>query len=480
MKGGEVPFLDAFTRRSLPLIRTSTEAAMRYVVVVDGEHYPPVVRSALDELVARGHEVLGAVLAGGREKLPKEGVEAFGDVRVVTGEDPRVSLEAALSEWPAEGVLDLSDEPVLDYRRRHQLAAVALFNGVPYEGAGFSFTPPPRPKVAARPTLAIIGTGKRTGKTAVGGFSARTLDASGHRPVVVSMGRGGPPEPEVLRGDEIELGPADLLALADQGKHAASDYIEDALLGRVATVGCRRCGGGLAGAVDFSNVAEGVRVADDLSGDITILEGSGAAIPPVHADATALVTPASLPIEHLVGYMGPYRLLLSDLVLVTMCEEPFGSPSQISEITSQVRTAFRGTRNDEEIRVVRTVFRPAPTRSVEGSKVFVATTAPLEAAGSMTRHLEEEGHCEVVGITHSLSDRTKLEQEIAGIGKEADILLCEIKAAGIDVATRAALKAGLDVVYMDNVPVGIEGDDPAEAVRWAADLAVHRFEEATA
>jgi cyclic 2,3-diphosphoglycerate synthase len=181
-----------------------------------------------------------------------------------------------------------------------------------------------------------------------------------------------------------------------------------------------------------------------------------------------------------VGYMGPYRLLLSDLVLVTMCEEPFGSPSQISEITSQVRTAFRGTRNDEEIRVVRTVFRPAPTRSVEGSKVFVATTAPLEAAGSMTRHLEEEGHCEVVGITHSLSDRTKLEQEIAGIGKEADILLCEIKAAGIDVATRAALKAGLDVVYMDNVPVGIEGDDPAEAVRWAADLAVHRFEEATA
>ena len=449
---------------------------MRYVVVIDGEHYPPVVQSALDEVVGAGHEVAGAVLAGGREKLPKEGLAAFGDIAVRTGEDARRVLEEALTEWTPEAVLDLSDEPVLDYRRRHQLIGVALAQGVIYEGADFRFTPPPRPRIATKPTLAIIGTGKRTGKTAIGGFTARTLTGGGHRPVIVSMGRGGPAEPEVMHGDDIELKPSDLLELADSGKHAASDYIEDALLGRVQTVGCRRCGGGLAGAVDFSNVPEGVRVANGLHGDIMVLEGSGSAIPPVHADATVLVVPASIPPEYLSGYLGPFRLLLSDLVVVTMCEEPFGSPSQISEITSQVRTAFRGTRMSDEIRVVRTVFRPAPTRSIEGHKVFVATTAPEAASESITKHLEEEHGGKVVGMTHSLSDRSKLEEEISDVKKEADILLCEIKAAGIDVATRSALACGLDVVYMDNVPIGIEGDDPAGAIAWIGDRARSRYE----
>ncbi|MDP9067145.1 MAG: 2,3-diphosphoglycerate synthetase [Actinomycetota bacterium] len=453
---------------------------MRYVVLVDGEHYPPVVQAALDDVVAEGHEIAGAVLVGGREKLPAAGVEAFGDVAIRTGDDPRVTLDEALRELSPDGVLDLSDEPVLDYRRRHELIAVALHHNLTYEGADFSFSAPPRPRLATKPSLAIIGTGKRTGKTALGGFTARTLTGAGVRPVIVSMGRGGPPEPEVMRGDEIEIGPSDLLELADAGKHAASDYIEDALLGRVQTVGCRRCGGGLAGGVEFSNVSEGVEVANELNGDLLILEGSGSAIPPVHADATGLVVAASVPLEYLAGYLGPYRLLLSDYVVVTMCEEPFGSPSQISQITSQVRTAFRGPRDRDEIRVVRTVFRPAPTRSVDGLKVFVATTAPKEASTPIRKHLEDEHGCKVVGITHSLSDRKKLEEEIADVRKEADILLCEVKAAAIDVATRSALACGMDVVYMDNVPVGIDGDDPAGTTRWAADVARTRFEQGNA
>jgi len=448
---------------------------MRYVVVVDGEHYPPVVISALAELRARGHSVTAAVMAGGKEKLPAEGLHAYGDVVVAAGRDPRRTLHELLGADPPDAVLDLSDEPVLDYRRRHELAAIALIHGVPYEGADFAFTPPPRPRIASKPSLAIIGTGKRTGKTAVGGFAARTLTEAGRTPVVVSMGRGGPERPEVMRGDELELRPADLLALADAGKHAASDYIEDALLGRVPTVGCRRCGGGLAGGVEFSNVAEGVELANTLAGDFMVLEGSGSAIPPAHADVTALVVPASIPQEYLSGYMGPYRLLLSDFVVVTMCEEPFGSSSQISAITSQVGATFSRTDGPNEIRVVRTVFRPAPTRPIGGSNVFVATTAPTPAGASITRHLEEQYGCRVVGMTHALSDRKRLQEEMANLKKEADILLCEIKAAGIDVATRAALARDLDVVYMDNVPVGIDGDDLAATIRWAAEVAGSRF-----
>jgi cyclic 2,3-diphosphoglycerate synthetase len=177
--------------------------------------------------------------------------------------------------------------------------------------------------------------------------------------------------------------------------------------------------------------------------------------------------------------MGPYRLLLADFVLVTMCEEPFGSSSRISTISSLVRNAWRphGAGGEKgEIQVVRTVFRPTPTRSVEGASVFVATTAPEAAGDPITRHLEEVHRCDVVGISHSLSDRMRLMRELeASMERGPQVLLCEIKAAGIDVATRWALDRGIEVAFMDNEPLGMEGDDPAAVVHQAADLAKQRF-----
>ena len=452
---------------------------MRYLAVVDGEHYPPVVESALEGLGSGGDEVVAALLVGGREKLPAEGVEAYGDVPVVLGEDPRAELDRFLAGNEVDAVVDLSDEPVLDYRRRHALVSVALYHGVAYEGPDFRFSPPRRPRLSAKPAIALIGTGKRTGKTAIAGFAARTLTEGGHHPVIVAMGRGGPAEPEVLRGDEIALEPKDLLAMADSGKHAASDYVEDALLGRVPTVGCRRCGGGLAGGVEISNVAEGIELANELPGDLALLEGSGSSIPPCHADATLLVVPASIPEEYLAGYMGPYRLLLADFVVVTMCEEPFGSNSQVSRTTSLIRDSFRsnGSAGSKHgIELVRTVFRPAPTRSVEGAEIVVATTAPEAAGESIKRHLEREYGCTVVGISHSLSDRGRLKEELRQAG-EAEVLLCEIKAAGIDVATREALASGMDVVYMDNVPVPVDDGDLEGMLGRAAALAEKRHRE---
>jgi cyclic 2,3-diphosphoglycerate synthetase len=228
-------------------------------------------------------------------------------------------------------------------------------------------------------------------------------------------------------------------------------------------------------------VPRGIVLANDLEGDICLLEGSGSAIPPAHADATVLVVPASVPEEFLAGYFGPYRLLLSDLVVVTMAEEPFGSALRVSSLTERIHetlaaTEGRGGRRGE-VEVVRTVFRPSPTRSVRGADVCVATTAPEAVGDSMKRHLEEQHGCRVVGISHSLSKRTELERDLGTMMKGADILLCEIKAAGIDVATRRAVDAGLDVVYMDNELVGARGDDPAAALTRAARLAMSRFEE---
>jgi cyclic 2,3-diphosphoglycerate synthetase len=452
------------------------ESSIRYVAVVDGEHYPAVIGAAFRELEGRGDEVLAAVLAGGREKLPDDELDEIGGVTVLAGGDPRELLGRAIKQYEPEAVADLSDEPVLDYRRRHQMAAVAMSLGVAYHGADFRFMPPPRPHLCTKPSVAIIGTGKRTGKTAVAGFVARTLAAAGTNPVIVAMGRGGPEEPEVLRGDELELQAKDLIELADSGRHAASDYIEDAALSRVPTIGCRRCGGGLAGGVEISNVAAGIEKANELPGDMILLEGSGSSIPPAHADATVLIVPATIPAEYLVGYMGPFRLLLADVAVITMCDDPHGSPSEVSSL---IRDAFRsrdgaGGLPQEEIQVIHTVFRPHPTRSVDGADVFVATTAPAHAGDSMRAHLEDRYGCTVKGITHSLSDRKRLREEIEHMADRTDLLLCEIKAAAIDVAARQALDAGLDVVFMDNVPEGIDGDDPTPAVLEVAGIAKER------
>lgn len=435
-----------------------------------------MIEGALETLQERGHEIVGAVLAGGKEKLPSKGLASIGGLDLTTASDPREALDRALTEHEPDAVIDLSDEPVLDYRKRHELAAIALARGALYMGSDFEFRPPPRPRLATKPSIAVIATGKRTGKTAVSSFIARTLREAGHPPIIVAMGRGGPAEPEVIRGDELQLDPKALLEMADQGKHAASDFVEDALFAGVPTVGCRRCGGGMAGGVDISNVPRGVEVANDLPGDILIFEGSGAAIPPVHADVTVLVVPANANPEYVAGYMGPYRLLLADYGVVTMCENPFGSPSQVSTLSSLLRNAFRIDRGEppKEIEVVRTVFRPEPTESVEGAAVFLATTAPEVVGASLREHLEDEHKCRVVGISHALSDRSKLETDLDGL-KEADTLMTEVKAAGIDVATRRALEAGLNVVFVDNIPVGTEEDDPAAMALDAAELAIGRF-----
>ncbi|MGH3104325.1 MAG: 2,3-diphosphoglycerate synthetase, partial [Gaiellaceae bacterium] len=211
----------------------------RALAVIDGEHYAPVVRDALEWLP---YEIVAALLVGGTEKL--RGDDEYG----VPLAD---SLEEALAEYAPDLVYDLSDEPVLGPRERFRLASRVLAHGLPYLGADFRFDPPALAPFAL-PALGIIGTGKRVGKTAVAGYAARLL-AQERDVVVVAMGRGGPAEPELA---EVPPTLESLLELSRAGRHAASDYLEDAALAGVVTVGARRCGGGLAGEPFVSNVEE--------------------------------------------------------------------------------------------------------------------------------------------------------------------------------------------------------------------------------
>src|SRR5437764_1960272 len=234
--------------------RGDVAAVTRAVVVIDGEHYAPVVRDAIAGLP---YEVVGAWLAGGTEKLR-------GDA------DYGVPLLQQLEDGfdRAQVVVDLSDEPVLSPPDRFRLASRALAAGLRYEGADFRFEPPQYAPFPL-PSLAVIGTGKRVGKTAVTGHVARLLSRDRHV-VVVAMGRGGPEEPELVATPPTL---DDLVALSRSGRHAASDHLETAALAGVATVGCRRAGGGMAGAPFASTVLEGAKLAALLEPDVVVVDG---------------------------------------------------------------------------------------------------------------------------------------------------------------------------------------------------------------
>ena len=225
------------------------------------------------------------VFCGGEEKLGEGSLERA--LRAAGRDRPRAGAAPA---WrpAADAVVDLADEPVLPPSAKLRLAALALHLGLRYEAPGLRLDPPSYEPVAFDgPRLAVIGTGKRTGKTAVAGHWAALLREQGADPVIVCMGRGGPGEP---RAAEADLALEDLVAIADAGEHAASDYLEDAVLARVRTVGCRRVGGGLAGAPWESNVPAGAALAASLPGaDALVFEGSGACIPPVEVDRTVCV-----------------------------------------------------------------------------------------------------------------------------------------------------------------------------------------------
>jgi len=346
---------------------------VRAVALIDGEHAPDVVRRALVELP---YEWVGAIMAGGSEKLrPGEGygvplLDGFGD---------------------AEVVVDLSDQPVLGPDERFAWASRALAAGLSYIGADFRFDPPVYEEIGV-PAISVLGTGKRVGKTAVSAHLARLL-AREHDVVVVTMGRGGPPEPEpVDQPPSVE----ELVSLSRSGRHAASDHLEIAAVTGVPTIGCSRAGGGLAGKPFVSNVLAGARLAADRNPDIVVFDGSGTAIPPV------------APFDF-------YRLLISDLVI---------------SLGGGVQGAIPAT------------LRLRPLGELEG-RVAVFAAGPAE-----TRHLEAD----VVHVSRNLGDRDALHRELREL--DADTYLTELKGAAIDVVAEDALARGRKVVLAGNDVVG--------------------------
>ena len=378
------------------------------IALIDGEHHPSAVRDALARL-----DLAGVVFCGGEEKLgPEPLVEHYG---MPVESDPEEALRRLAPS--ADAVVDLADEPVVPASAKLRLAALALSLGLAYEAPGARLDPPRYESVAFDgPKLAVIATGKRTGKTAVAGHWAALLRDRGADPVIVCMGRGGPREPQVA-----EAGPTldELIEIAESGSHAASDFLEDAVIAGVRTVGCRRIGGGFAGAPFDSNVVAGAALAAALDPGAIVFEGSGACIPPVEVDCTVCILGAGAPEP-----FGEYRLARADLVLAAE-----GAP-------------------DPPAGAVPFTLRAEPLEPLpDGARVAVFTTG-----GTVV-----EGVPDPVLASTNLARRSALAAELDRAAAErCDVYLTELKAAAIDTVAMRARAEGARIVFIRNRPIGID------------------------
>jgi cyclic 2,3-diphosphoglycerate synthetase len=226
----------------------------------------------------------------------------------------------------------------------------------------------------------------------------------------------------------------------------------------------------MAGRTSFSNVPEGALIADGLGAAIIMLEGSGAAVPPVHADASLLVIGASQGTGYVTDYFGPLRLGRADAVVVAGAEPALVSHERTEALVAAVR------RRRPEIPVCTITFRPRPLEPIEGRRVFLATTAPRALVPVLASHLEERYGCAVVASSPHLSDRARLREDLAAAAGSFDLLVTELKAAAIDVVAMTGEEFGVPTVLTDNVPVQVGGDGLDSTAIALAELARHRAE----
>lgn len=421
----------------------------RALVLVDGEHYPPAVADAICELADSGWKVQAAVLVGGGEKL--RGAPEYG-VPLATGDGVIDAVRTGCDTYPADVVIDLADEPVLVFERRLRVIAEVVGRGMSWLGAETRIDPPSYERITA-PALGIIGTGKRIGKTAISAHIARLAqsdlsagsDAAG-AVIVVAMGRGGPAQPVVIDAAAGPVTAQRLLEISRAGSHAASDYLEDAALTGLTTVGCRRVGGGLLGVPVTSNVGEGARIAASRDPRLVILEGSGSCIPPVVCDRTLLVASTDRP-RDLFDDLGPYRLARADFVMVVGEDEVVAA-----DMVARVQ------REHPTIRAEAVRLTPTPVTSVAGRRVAVFSTAPPSVAAIIERRMTHLGATPVL-VSCALARREELTADVErAIAAGVDALVVEIKAAGIDVVAEAADAHGIDVIFLDNPPTAHDGE----------------------
>jgi cyclic 2,3-diphosphoglycerate synthetase len=434
------------------LLKRESNKDKDLIVLIDGEHYPRVNYDAIAMLkkIYPG-KFRGIVFLGGTEKLVEDDLGGFFGDKIYKIKNIDLDFIRALDYFKPDIVYDLSDEPVVNYTIRMKIASFCLYCKCSYMGPDFLFSYEGKGIYCKRPSLSIIGTGKRIGKTAVSSYISKIYSGNNIDVCIIAMGRGGPETPQVIRGDEIKITPEYLLEISGRGMHASSDYIEDALTAGVTTIGCRRCGGGFGGKIFMSNVEAGVNIAESLDPDLILVEGSGASIPDIETDKNICIIGAGQSWESIVGYLGIYRILRADLIVVTMCEKPTADSEKISFLENEIKKIKPG------IKIIKTIFRPGPLSDISGKKIFMAMTANRIIESGIKDYMERNYKCKVRKVSFNLSNRKQLKRDLQKCD-DYNTILTELKASSVDLLTDYALQHKKEIAYMNNILVVLGGE----------------------
>jgi cyclic 2,3-diphosphoglycerate synthetase len=175
-------------------------------------------------------------------------------------------------------------------------------------------------------------------------------------------------------------------------------------------------------------VLEGAQLAvAQLDAELLVFDGSGAALPPVAADARILVTNGN---HDARAGLNAYRVLVSDLVVDTGGAD---------------REAIRSI---SDVPVVAAELRLRPAEPLAGRRTAVFTTGPAPTEGL---------DAEVVHVSRNLGRRDALREELGRV--DAEVYLVELKAAAVDVVAEAALSRGAELVLAANDVVSDELDE---------------------
>ena len=231
------------------------------------------MRAALEELP---YDFVAAHLVGGTEKLRGDA-----DYGVALATDST----RALDEHRPELVVDLSDEPVLGPRRALPAREPRARGRAARTSAPTSASTRPQLEPFPLPSIGIVGTGKRVGKTAITAHAAHLL-ARERKVVVVAMGRGGPPEPEVAEVRPTSSRCSSSRAPAATPRPTTSRRRRSGRAdGRLPALRRRARRRGRSSRTCHA----GARMAPSSAPDLVLFDGSGAAMPPVETARRILV-----------------------------------------------------------------------------------------------------------------------------------------------------------------------------------------------
>jgi cyclic 2,3-diphosphoglycerate synthetase len=87
----------------------------------------------------------------------------------------------------------------------------------------------------------------------------------------------------------------------------------------------------------------------------------------------------------------------------------------------------------------------------------MAMTASEIIKSRIKKYMEKNYSCKIRQMSFSLSNRKQLKRDLQNCN-DYNTILTELKAASVDLLTRYAVKHKKEIVYMNNIPIILDGE----------------------